>query len=102
MYKRIYEVVLRIPKGKVATYGQVAGMAGRCSPRNVGYALSALPPDLDIPWQRVINRQGRISPRSEPGGDSIQRQLLEAEGVVFDDNDQVDLNRYGWRPALSS
>jgi len=96
MYERIYRVVGEIPKGTVTTYGQVARNAGGCSPRNVGYALSALPDDLDLPWHRVINRQGRISLRSGPGGELIQREMLESEGVVFNENDQVDLGRYGW------
>ncbi len=99
MYERIYRVVKKIPKGTVTTYGQIAKMAGGCSPRNVGYALSALPDKLDIPWHRVINRLGRISPRSEPGGDLIQRQMLVSEGVVFNENNQVDLSRFGWSPT---
>ncbi|MFH2130121.1 MAG: MGMT family protein [bacterium] len=99
MYQRIYSVVGNIPAGKVATYGQVAGIAGGCSPRHVGYALSALPEGHDIPWHRVINWQGRISPRSFPGGDLVQRHLLEAEGVVFNDRNQVDLERFGWDPV---
>ena len=99
MYDRIYQVVKAIPKGTVTTYGQIAKLAGGCSPRNVGYALSALPDDHDIPWHRVINSQGRISPRSEPGGDLIQRQMLESEGVVFNEKNQVDLGRHGWSPA---
>jgi len=96
MYERIYSVVSRIPVGKVTTYGQVARLAGGCSPRNVGYALSALPEGLDIPWYRVINRLGRISLRSDLGGDLIQRQLLESEGVLFSDKKQVDFERFGW------
>lgn len=100
MYERIYDVIRQVPRGMVTTYGQVAGLAGGCSPRNVGYALSALPEGHDLPWHRVINRQGRISIRSELGGDLIQRQLLEAEGVVFSDKDRVDLNRFGWVPAV--
>jgi methylated-DNA-protein-cysteine methyltransferase-like protein len=99
MYERIYRVVKEIPKGAVATYGQIAKMAGGCSPRNVGYALSALPDHHDVPWHRVVNRQGRISPRSEPGGDLIQREMLESEGVVFNGDNQVDLSRHGWSPA---
>ena len=96
MYERIYDVVRQIPKGRVATYGQVAGIAGGCSPRNVGYALSATPEEVHIPWHRVINRKGEISLRSDLGGNIVQRQLLESEGVVFDDKNCVDLNRFGW------
>lgn len=99
-YDRIHAVVRRIPQGRVATYGQVAelaGLPGRA--RQVGYALHALRgDDRGVPWQRVLNAQGATSPRSEPGGDLIQRQILEAEGVVFDARGRVDLERFRWRP----
>jgi methylated-DNA-protein-cysteine methyltransferase-like protein len=97
-YRRIYAVVRRIPRGRVATYGQVAELArlgGHA--RQVGYALHALRPDDAIPWHRVINAQGRVSGRAEPGADRIQRQLLEREGVGFD-GDRIDLDRYRWKP----
>jgi len=98
-YARIYAVVKRIPKGRVATYGQVARLAGlRGQARRVGYALSALEDDRGIPWQRVINARGEVSPRSEPGFDLIQRVMLEAEGVRFDPENRVALSRFGWRP----
>jgi methylated-DNA-protein-cysteine methyltransferase-like protein len=98
-YARIYAVVGRIPRGRVATYGQVAGLAGLTGgARQVGYALHALPGDSGAPWQRVINARGAVSPRSEPGMEEIQRQLLKAEGVFFDARGRVDLRRYGWRP----
>lgn len=97
-YQRIYAVVRRIPEGKVATYGQVAALAGLPGhARQVGYALHALNDD-EVPWQRVINAQGRISPRSEPGYDGYQRHLLEEEGVVFKLGGAVDLKRYRWEP----
>ena len=77
-YSNIYSVVRRIPRGRVATYGQVAGLAGRPGhARQVGYALHALTPDSGVPWHRVINAQGGVSPRSEPGFDAIQRTILE-------------------------
>jgi len=99
-YARIYAVVSRIPRGRVATYGQVAGLAGLAGgARQVGYALHALRGDSDTPWQRVVNARGEISPRSEPGLEGVQRQLLEAEGLVFDERDRIDLRRYGWRPT---
>lgn len=97
-YHRIYEVILQIPRGKVATYGQIARLSGNCTPRMVGYALAALPEGTDVPWQRVINRQGRISPRSHSGYTELQRELLESEGVRFNSDDQTDLSVYGWRP----
>lgn len=97
-YERIYEVVRRIPAGRVATYAQIArraGLPGRA--RQAGYALAALPDGSDVPWHRVINARGEVSRRS--GGSAferIQRVLLEAEGVAFDHRDRVDLERFGW------
>ncbi len=98
-YERIYGVVRRIPRGRVASYGQVAKAAGLPGhARLVGYALAALGDGRSVPWQRVINAQGRVSPRSMPEVDSLQRRLLEAEGVVFDVHGRVDLGRFRWRP----
>ena len=97
LYQRIYGVVRQIPRGQVATYGQVAKIVGRCAARVVGYAMAALPCDTDVPWHRVINRQGKISPRTSGDGSTEQRQLLEGEGVCFDRNGQVNLNEFGWR-----
>lgn len=97
-YQRFYDVVRRVPPGKVVTYGQVAaeaGLAGRA--RQVGYALAALPEGSDVPWQRVINARGEVSPRSSGRwAGRIQRAMLEDEGVVFDDAGRVDLERYRW------
>ena len=84
LYQRIYSVVWRIPKGRVATYGQVARLAGIPGhARQVGYALNALPDGTRVPWQRVINAQGRVSLRGSPGWEGYQQHLLEAEGVLF-------------------
>lgn len=96
LYERVYIVVRHIPAGKVATYGQIAGIVDGCTARMVGYALAALGPNTTVPWQRVINSQGKISPRSGGIGSALQRQILEAEGVVFDAWDKVDLAKYGW------
>ncbi|MEM1181430.1 MAG: MGMT family protein [Acidobacteriota bacterium] len=97
-YSRIYDVVRRIPEGRVATYGQVAELAGLPNhARQVGYALHALRDD-EVPWQRVINAKGEVSPRSEPGREGLQRVILESEGVVFTASGRVDLKRYRWRP----
>ena len=97
--ERIYRVVRRIPPGRVATYGQVAGVAGLAGhARQVGYALAALPEDSDVPWQRVINARGEISPRARPGAGELQRALLEDEGVLFDARGRVSLERFAWRP----
>jgi len=102
-YQRIYDVVRRIPAGKVATYGQVAALAGLPGhARQVGYALHALSDgDGDVPWQRVINARGEVSPRSEPGWEGYQRARLEAEGIAFDARGRVDLERFRWRPGES-
>ena len=86
-----------IPEGKVMTYGQVAKLAGGCSARNVGYAMAALPFDSGVPWQRVINAKGEVSPRVDGRGHLIQRQVLEAEGVEFSKNGKVDLAIYRWK-----
>ena len=100
LYTRIYAVVKRIPQGRVATYGQVASLAGISGhARLVGYALSALSQENDVPWHRVINAKGRVSMRSEPGWEDYQRFLLEAEGVVFDADGNVSLIRFCWRPG---
>ncbi|MDJ0866475.1 MAG: MGMT family protein [Myxococcota bacterium] len=99
LYPRIYAVVRRIPRGRVATYGQVAELAGiGRHARQVGYALHALPEHLALPWHRVVNAAGRCSPRAEPGGERLQQALLEAEGVEFGRRDRIDLTRYRWRP----
>jgi len=99
-YDRIYAVVRRIPRGRVATYGQIADLAGLDGrARQVGYAMRTLTTD-GIPWHRVVNSRGQISERSEPGSDLIQRQLLEREGVKFDTADRLKLDHYRWRPKM--
>ena len=99
-YDRIYAVISSIPEGKVATYGQVAALAGLPGhARQVGYALHSTPEGVELPWQRVINSKGEVSPRSDPGLDEgYQRHLLEEEGVVFNLAGRVDLKRYQWEP----
>jgi methylated-DNA-protein-cysteine methyltransferase-like protein len=98
-YERIYAIIRRIPKGKVATYGQIAMMAGLAGhARQVGYALHVLPQKSNVPWQRVINAQGRISLRSHDIHSSIQKEILLAEGVSFDADDRISLAEYGWLP----
>ncbi len=97
-HETVYEIVRRIPPGTVASYGQVADLAG--SPgaaRQVGYALAALPSWTNAPWHRVLNARGAISPR--PGGAAVtQRLRLESEGVQFGQDGRVDLGAYGWVP----
>ena len=86
--------------GKVATYGQVATLAGYPGQaRQVGYALNALPDDLSIPWQRVVNSKGQVSPRANPIFEEIQQQILESEGVCFDERGCIDLVSYQWQPG---
>lgn len=97
---RIYAVVRRIPPGRVATYGQVAAIAGLPGhARQVGQALRETPEGVEIPWQRVINAKGEVSPRGGLGlEEGLQRHLLEEEGVVFDGCGRIDLDRFGWDP----
>jgi methylated-DNA-protein-cysteine methyltransferase related protein len=96
VYRRIYIVVAQVPPGRVATYGQIAGIVGRCTPRLVGYAMAGLPSGSDVPWHRIVNARGRISPRGSGDGSFRQRQLLEAEGIQFDPQDRIDLDEFGW------
>lgn len=100
-YERIYRAVRRIPRGRVATYGDVARLAGLPrQPRLVGYALHAAPPGARLPWHRVVNAAGRISlGRGVPGGDLEQRFRLEREGVVFGPGGRIPLERFRFRPG---
>ena len=94
-FEKIYEVVKSIPKGKVATYGQVALLAGNPRwARVVGYALHVNPDPSTIPCHRVVNRKGEVAPSFAFGGDEVQRQLLESEGIVFESNGRIDLEKY--------
>lgn len=99
-YQLIYATVRQIPKGRVATYGQVAEFAGLPrQARQVGYALNALPARSTVPWHRVVNAQGKISLRSDAGGhDVTQRLRLEREGVRFNPNGAIDLGKFRWQP----
>ena len=94
LYSRIYTIVRQIPRGKVATYGQIAGIVGDCTARMVGYAMAACPDD--VPWQRVINAQGKVSPRADSWGTEVQRLRLEEEGIVFDADYKVNLAEVRW------
>lgn len=98
-YGRIYAAVRKIPRGRVATYGQVARLAGL--PRRArlaGYAMSLAPAGL--PWHRVVNASGRVSARAHPYGAAHQRELLEDEQVVFGASGRIALRRYQWRRGL--
>ena len=95
----VYRVVRRIPEGRVSTYGEVAELAGMPrAARQVGYALNALAGDEGVPWHRVINARGEISPRGERAYADLQRALLESEGVDFDRRGRIDLETYRWKP----
>ena len=102
MWQRFYAVIKKIPRGSVATYGQIAALAGMPRhARHVGYALSALPANMKLPWHRVINSQGRISLRLrhwDSGSDDLQRILLEAEDVRFGSTGKVSLKKFQWVP----
>jgi methylated-DNA-protein-cysteine methyltransferase related protein len=92
----VWKLVRRIPRGKVATYGQISGLVERrLTPVAVGWAVRAAP-EGSLPWQRVVNARGGISTDGEHRG--LQRALLEAEGVRFGGDGTIDLERHGWRP----
>lgn len=99
-YQKIYDVVRQIPAGSVATYGQVAALAGNKRwARVVGYALHANPDPKGIPCYRVVNREGRLSDAFAFGGVNEQKTLLEADGIEVVDN-RVDLSRYQWKKLV--
>ena len=94
-FDKIYDVVKSIPKGKVATYGQVALLAGNPRwARVVGYALHSNPDPANIPCHRVVNREGKVAESFVFGGGDVQRQRLESEGIVFDKNGKINLEKY--------
>ncbi|MEZ4862085.1 MAG: MGMT family protein [Caldilineaceae bacterium] len=97
VYQRIYLVTRQIPVGRVATYGQIAAIVGNCTARMVGYAMAAVDSNEDVPWQRVINAAGKISPRSDSASTERQRQLLQQEGVLFNTEGRTNLRCYGWQ-----
>ena len=98
-WERVYAVVRRIPRGRVATYGQVARLAGLGrNARQVGYALHALPAHHKVPWHRVVNARGEISLSPLSGADVTQRLRLEREGVEFSARGRIDLKIFGWKP----
>ena len=96
LFERIYRIVNQIPRGRVATYGQVALIAGAPTPRIVGFAMAGLPQHSTVPWHRVINSQGRLAIRKDGGESPEQARLLRAEGVIFDRLGRVDFNQVAW------
>lgn len=96
VFEQIYEVVKKIPKGRVATYGQVAMLAGNPRwARVVGYALHNNPLPGVIPCHRVVNREGRVATNFAFGGGATQRELLEKEGIIFEPDGHIDLDKFG-------
>jgi methylated-DNA-protein-cysteine methyltransferase-like protein len=95
--ERVYRMVRRVPHGRVVSYGGIAALLGQPrAARGVGQALHALPDGSDVPWWRVVNRNGEISIRGVPHGAQLQRALLEGEGVEFGSVGRVDWKRFGW------
>lgn len=94
MQERIYLVVRQIPAGKVSTYGDIAAIVGDCTARMVGYAMASA--NDSLPWHRVINAQGKISPRGDGGGEQLQRARLEEEGIGFSADGKVNLRLVRW------
>lgn len=104
LYFRIYNAIRKVPAGQVATYGQIAAVIGAPqSARIVGWALRSLPDNTQVPWQRVINKEGMISIENMHTPKSLQAELLKREGVevvLKDGNFWVDLEKYLWKPPL--
>ena len=100
-YQQIYDLVARIPAGRVATYGQIARLLGMPNhARQIGYALFRVAPDSMVPWHRVVNAKGEVSySQVRNGSDYLQRELLEDEGIEFKPNGKLDLNQYRWQPT---
>ena len=97
--RRILAIVRRVPRGRVVTYGQVAALAGLPRhAREVGRCLATLGAESAVPWQRVVNARGAVSPRGVLGDEGLQRRLLESEGVVFGASGRMDLERFLWEP----
>ena len=100
-FEQVYRLVRQVPPGKVTSYGAIARMLGNPrAARTVGWALHSVPEGSDVPWQRVINSRGRISTSCQEHGAGLQRVLLEAEGVEFDERGYVDWERCGWEGLL--
>ncbi len=99
-FQNVWALVAKIPRGRVASYGQIAYMLGNArAARTVGWALYGMPDGLDIPWHRVINAGGRVSTDCGEHDPGLQRLLLEGEGIEFV-NGRVDMGRFQWRPEV--
>lgn len=101
--RKVIQLIKAIPKGKVATYGQIAKLAGKPhAARGVAWILHACSETHRLPWQRVINSKGTISFRRDSKNYREQKKKLQAEGVVFFDADRVDLDKYQWRKRIGN
>lgn len=97
--EEVYTCVRLIPKGRIVNYGSVAALVGKPrAARGVGYTLSHLPTNTDVPWWRVVNRKGAISTSRATGVAQLQRALLEEEGIIFNDRGEASWERFGWKP----
>ncbi|MDI7185263.1 MGMT family protein [Leptospira santarosai] len=104
-FKEVYALVKKVPKGKVTSYGRIAALLGNPrAARAVGYALNALSKGQEqkIPWQRVINSQGKISFRGDTGRSILQKKMLEDEGIKFDSTESIDWKVFGWPDTISN
>lgn len=95
-FDQIYAYVRMVPRGKVVTYGQIARLVGGISAQMVGFAMASTPKGSEVPWQRVINAKGRISPHGFGYGSAMQEALLREEGVEFGPDGTIDLQKFGW------
>ncbi|MGJ4753153.1 MGMT family protein [Leptospira kmetyi] len=104
-FKNVYALVKKVPRGKVTSYGRIAALLGKPrASRAVGYALNALSKDQEqkVPWQRVINSQGKISFRGDTGRSILQKKILEDEGIKFNSAETIDLKIFGWPDTISN
>ena len=97
LFHNILDIIKQIPEGKVATYGQIAAMAGTQNPRLVGFALAGLKDDTTVPWFRVINSKRQISFPEDSDGFKIQYSLLSNERIIFDAKNCINLEQFGWK-----
>jgi len=96
-FQQVYEIVAQIPSGKIATYGQIAAMLGNPkAARVVGWAMRAAPSEINLPCHRVVNKQGMLSPYYVFGDTSVQRCMLEREGITFNDNNCINVKEHLW------
>lgn len=96
-FERVYDIVRKIPEGKVMTYGQIAKILGTKDVRKIGFALHANKNSSDVPCHRVVNKDGRLAPGYAFGGPNEQKMRLMAEGIKFTSNSNVDLTKYGYQ-----